>query len=85
MGHLVVCCCKLMERVLLTEDTLEDLPVRGVKNPVRLAGGEHEWSGKPIVVEHLQWAEEVEKSGFDLSLWADKGQVEPNWRGGLQI
>ena len=53
-----------MERVLLTEDTLEDLPVRGVKNPVRLAGGEYKGSGKPIVVEHLQWAEEVEKKCF---------------------
>ena len=42
-----------MERVLLTEDTVEYIPVRGVKHPVRLTGGEDKGSGKPIMVEHL--------------------------------
>ena len=42
------------EIVLLTDDTVKYLPVRGIKNPIRLTGGEDKWSCKPIVIEHLE-------------------------------
>ena len=41
--------------ILLTNDAIKDLPVRGIENPVWLTGGEDERSCKPIMVEHLQW------------------------------
>ena len=84
-------CCriKLMEWVELTDDTVEYLPVRGVKNPIRLTGGEDKRSGKPIMIEHLEWNFWIKNyfkiCRFNLSFWTDKGQVEPNWRGRLQI
>ena len=47
-------------------------PVRGIEGSIRLAGGQHEGSGEPVMVK-------------DLPLRADKGQVEPNIRSWLQI
>ena len=41
------------ELILLTDDTVEYLPVRRIENPVGLAGGEDERSCEPIMVEHL--------------------------------
>ena len=42
-------------RGVLTDDAVKYFPVRGIKNPVWLTGGEDKRSCKPIMVEHLQW------------------------------
>ena len=86
-------CCRSWEgldwtftekRVLLTDDTVEYLPVRRIKNPVWLAGGEDERSCEPIMVEHLSADfQQFRKSLYDLALWTDKGQVETHRRGRL--
>ena len=86
-------CCRSWEgldwtftekRVLLTDDTVEYLPVRRIKNPVWLAGGEDERSCEPIMVEHLSADfQQFRKSPYDLALWTDKGQVETHRRGRL--
>ena len=70
--------------VLLTNDTVEYLPVRRIENPVGLAGGEDERSCEPIMVEHLGADfQQIRKRLYDLPLWTDKGQVETHWRGRL--
>ena len=86
-------CCRSWEglhwtstekRILLTDDTVEYLPVRRVENPVGLAGGEDERSCEPIMVEHLGADfQQIRKSLSDLPLWTDKGQVETHRRGRL--
>ena len=86
-------CCRSWEgldwtfaekRVLLTDDTVEYLPVRRIENPVGLAGGEDERSCEPIMVEHLSADfQQFRKSPYDLALWTDKGQVETHRRGRL--
>ena len=72
------------EIVLLTDDTVEYLPVRRIENPVGLAGGEDERSCEPIMVEHLGADfQQIRKRLSDLPLWTDKGQVETHRRGRL--
>ena len=40
--------------VVLTDDAVECLPVRGIKNPIRLARGEDKRSCKPVMIKHLE-------------------------------
>ena len=73
-----------LKLVLLTDDTVEYLPVRRIENPVGLAGGEDERSCEPIMIEHLGANfQQIRKTPEDLALRTDKGQVETHRRGRL--
>ena len=63
------------EWALLTDDTVKYLPVRGIKNPIRLARGEDKRSCKPVMIEHL----EKTRSGLSFSRPLPPDRQRSSW------